>query len=467
MPRPPSPKVANASIGIVGAGAGGLSLARILTDRGYANVTVIEKRSRVGGKSLTWHHEGLGHEMGACYSTFGYTTTREWMKEAGITGHALPRHVIRLADGKLEDFKDFVLGEHHVKAYAQIVEYNERWLRFFSRETLGTHPTEWDQEVGQSFGAWLRGHGLDVVARFALRTMCAMGYGHLDEVPALYGLRWNTPSLLLAAATLKVDEPVPGWQHLWQHLADRMDVRTGVEIQKVERNGDHHLLHTDQGDLRFDHLVISSALDQAAEWFPFETAEQDVIGRVHWHEYVTTLVDVDGWFTDADTHSYAKNLMGANGDRRGHLLVARRTGDKTAVAKIRSATRPDVYVCYQYGEPHFTAEDLGRMLAEDIAEEGGRIKQTFARIRWRYAPQLGESDIRAGYARKLEDMQGRHHTWFTGSTMSHEAVDTIVDYNAFLADRMEERIRAAAGEALPQGWLGARRRKWLLSLNNK
>lgn len=40
-----------------------LSLAKLLTEKGFADVTLLEKNSRVGGKSSTFHHEGIGHEM--------------------------------------------------------------------------------------------------------------------------------------------------------------------------------------------------------------------------------------------------------------------------------------------------------------------------------------------------------------------------------------------------------------------
>lgn len=463
----PSPAALRTPIAIVGAGAGGLSLARILTDRGFADVTVIERAPTVGGKSYTFHHQGLGHEMGCCYQTWGYTHVREWMEEAGIGSHRLPRHVIHLPDGTTSDFKDFVLGEDKVRAYAQIAEYNQRWLEFFTRQQLRRKQEEWNAEVGQPFAAWLDGHGLDVVKRFAWRTMTAMGYGHLDRVPALYGLRWNTPSLLLSAAALRVDEPVPGWQHLWQHLAWNMDVRTGTRIERVERRPEGHVVHTDKGEIHAAHLVVTSPLDEAAKWLPFSDEEQAVFGRVGWSEYVTTLVQAEGWFRDEDTHTIADNLFGADGDRRGHLMVVRRTGDKTPVAKARSGERPDVYVCYQYGGPGLDTETLEAHLRADIAAQGGRVTQVLTRCRWKYAPQLDLDSVRQGYAWRLEDLQGARRTWYSGATFSHEAVDNIVDYNTWLADRMELQMRREAGEGIDEHWLERRRRKHLLSIHNK
>src|SRR4051794_12147772 len=98
-------------IGIVGAGPGGLSLARFLTERGYADVTLIERAHQVGGKSMTVHHQGVAHEMGTCYLTTGYTHIRKWMEKAGIGEYVLEKQVIEREDGSLQDYKEFVLGE--------------------------------------------------------------------------------------------------------------------------------------------------------------------------------------------------------------------------------------------------------------------------------------------------------------------------------------------------------------------
>ena len=71
-------------IGIVGAGPGGLSLAKLLTQRGYGDIILFERENCVGGKSRTVMVEGLGHELGTCYAALGYITVKQWMEQAGI-----------------------------------------------------------------------------------------------------------------------------------------------------------------------------------------------------------------------------------------------------------------------------------------------------------------------------------------------------------------------------------------------
>lgn len=434
-------------IGIVGAGPGGLSLARLLTDAGYADVTVLEKNPRVGGKSLTVHHDGIGHEMGTCYVADGYTTCKKWMEEAGMKQHPLKHHFIYDRGGKLVDFKDFVEGEGGLLGTgAQALEYAAAWDRFHAWDLHGAPDDGRDdkgrlfrEQVARPFGEWLHDRGLDAIARFAMRTMTIMGYGPLDRVPTLYGLRWNVPSLILSAVRLSVTEPVPGWQHLWTYLASHLDVRTGHLIHDVEREKGRFHVKTSQGTLSFSHLVLTGPLDEAAKFFPFterERAAWGVDGAVQWHEYTTTLVEAD-WFKDGDTRSWEPHARNAAATAKGNILVARRTGDKSAVAVARSRTRPSVYVCYQYGAPERDNEAQNARLLADLAAAGAKNAKILTFSRWKYAPQLTPAAIRDGAVRQMELQQGVGNLWVTGATASHEAVDNIVDYNERLVERME------------------------------
>ncbi len=435
-------------IGIVGAGPGGLSLAKLLTEKGFADVTLLEKNSRVGGKSSTFHHEGIGHEMGTCYVADGYTTTKKWMDAAGMQIHPLDRHDIRDLEGEQVPFEEFVKGSGMLASLGmakQAAKYALIWNRFHAWDIRGCpddglddHDRPMREQVARPFREWLRERGLDAIERFVMRTMTIMGYGALDRVPTVYGLRWNVPSLFLSAVRKTVGEPIPGWQHLWAHLASHLDVRLEHEIAAVERDDAFHV-HTNQGELVFDHLVLTGPLDEAARWFPFTAAERrawGVDGEVEWREYVTTLVEVRNWFRDADTRSYAAHAWDGPATDANQLLVARRTGDKSAVARARSATRPDVYVCYQYGGKQRSDAELIATLFRDLEHEEAEPVKVLTHARWKYAPQLTSQAIREGGLARMEQQQGQSNLWVSGATASHEAVDNIVDYNERLVERM-------------------------------
>jgi hypothetical protein len=165
-----------------------------------------------------------------------------------------------------------------------------------------------------------------------------------------------------------------------------------------------------------------------------------VDGAVQWREYTTTLVEAD-WFTDSDTRSWEPHARDAAATAQGNILVARRTGDKSAVAAARAKSRPSVYVCYQYGDP---ARDEGaqrKRLETNLAADGAKNVRILSFSRWKYAPQLTPEAIRAGAVRRMELQQGSGNLWVTGATASHEAVDNIVDYNERLLERMEAVFR--------------------------
>jgi hypothetical protein len=440
-------------IGIIGAGPGGLSLAKLLTERGFADITVLEKLAHVGGKSSTHHHEGIGHEMGTCYVADGYTTIKTWMAEAGIRVHPLERHHIYDRAGVLLPFEEFVKGDGFgatLELGAELLRYTLAWDHFHSWDLRGCDDDALDdreqpmrEQVARPFGEWLAERGFDAIARFAMRTMTIMGYGALDRVPTLYGLRWNVPSLFVSAVRKSVGEPIPGWQHLWTNIASHLDVRLEHAIEAVQRGGPagQFRVGSNRGELVFDHLVLTSPLDEAARWFPFDEAERrawGIDGEVQWREYVTTLIAADDWFRDTDTRSYAAHAWDGPATDASRLLVARRTCDKSAAARARAqaGTRRDVYVCYQYGSPERGDQALLDVLLADLERDGARNLEVLEQARWKYAPQLSGAAIREGGLARMERQQGRHCLWVSGATTSHEAVDNIVDYNQRLVERM-------------------------------
>lgn len=431
------PRDRRATVGIVGAGPAGLSLARLLTERGVRDVTVLERTRRVGGKSLTVQHEGLGHEVGTCYHTWGYHHIQRWMRRFGISAHRLRRHVIHPIAGAPVPFARFVCPGSRAELAGELARYGAAWAQLRRADLRGVDRARFDAEAAIPFAEWLRERKFRAIERFALRSMTAMGYGHLEQVPTLYGLRWNTPALLLSAVALRVDEPVPGWQRLWEALAATLDVRLGWETVHIDRGPRGVTVYDASGRItRFDQLVIASPLDGCGAFVPLTPAEKAVFAQLRWGRYATALLSAEGWFTREDTHAFEAALVGARGAGVGDLLVARRTGDKTPVAGARASERPNIYVAYQYASDQLGDDALRARLHRDIRRQGAEVRAELGTWRWRYAPQLTTDAIARGAVWEMEALQGARNTWYTGAALSHEAVGPIVSYNARLADRI-------------------------------
>jgi glycine/D-amino acid oxidase-like deaminating enzyme len=433
-------------IGIVGAGAAGLSLARLLRERGFAQVTVLERSDRVGGMSLTLNVGGHAHELGTCYTLAGYGTTTRWMREAGVRRYRLTKHEYRLRDGRLIPFRDYVRGEASLLGgVSKMIQYMRHWLPFHRwdlrgnpDEALDARGCSFREMVAKSFGHWLVERGLDPIARISLRAVTVAGYGALDELPALYGLRWVTPALLWSGLTSQMSEPVPGWQSLWTHLTKALDVRLCCEISGCEPTTGGWALATSQGEFVFDHLFIAAPVDgERGAWLSLNPDRRSALGldgALSWREYTASLVEVENWFRDGQTRAFESAALDSEARRRCRLLVGRRAIDKATGA---GPLPGNLYLVYQYSDPGMSEETLTQILHDDLASDKATLRAVLERRRWRYSPQFSEASIRCGAVSRFERFQGKDNLWFTGAIASHESVDNIVTYNERLVNRLE------------------------------
>ena len=72
-------------IAIVGGGPSGVSMAKLLNDRGFTDITLLELTGRIGGKSKTYRVHGEAHDLGTCYTVGKYECIELWVDEVGMT----------------------------------------------------------------------------------------------------------------------------------------------------------------------------------------------------------------------------------------------------------------------------------------------------------------------------------------------------------------------------------------------
>lgn len=76
----PGPRRLNDKIAIVGAGPAGVHMALLLKQKGFKNVEILEKTSRIGGKSRSISYRGAVHEMGTVYISPDYTSIHKLLE---------------------------------------------------------------------------------------------------------------------------------------------------------------------------------------------------------------------------------------------------------------------------------------------------------------------------------------------------------------------------------------------------
>jgi hypothetical protein len=507
------PLTSSSRVAIIGGGPAGLHMASLLKKRGVEDVTIFEKTDRVGGKSYTVWRDGIPHEMGTCYLHNMYGTIRDLLVEYGIEkaggwGVEGSAEVVPEGDRSVFSkriFKGFGLpgdwGQAHFNltsflgafaiydfasktgvkldaasakkvigaAVLKYVQVHNELVGDLKRGVFPEMPTSAKAKAaidGKSFGEFLTDNGMSALIGYLELADSAQGYGLLFEVPALYGLWWIHPEILLNTITA---QPKPsltmlkkGYHQLWQAVADKhnLNVVFNADVTSIEREraGKHpvRVEHSVNGgesqSADFDFLVLAAPHRYAENYVEdLEEEEKEIFAAAHSYTLTTTLYEsspVPG-FTDAKTKStiaYSDDNLNIEGE--GHWNCDRYS--KPAVQGVASGdwegTQTRVAYQFKINDVHEGAdqrppfkqnEELATILHADIAAAGVTDAKFIAQFPWSYFYHFGHEDLQKGFPWKLLGMQGNKNTWYIGSSACFESVHDVTTYNHLVLDRYD------------------------------
>ncbi|GMI11288.1 hypothetical protein TrLO_g10485 [Triparma laevis f. longispina] len=244
---PKSTPVSTSKIAIVGAGPGGLGMAHELSKLGYTAITILEKSSRVGGKSLTLYRDletgepctqskdsrtgivdtqnCVAHELGTCFLHNGYHVVRDLVEELQLSPEVAPEGRAMYSSFAEDEFHSQEMGDFITSSILAEIEkgnievpwyipdtfkvfaalanavgvYNKKHAILFGevKYTMPDQPSASAlAELDMTFGEFLESNGLHVLRAFLTVAHAAQGYGYVSSIPAFYGLWWITPELL-------------------------------------------------------------------------------------------------------------------------------------------------------------------------------------------------------------------------------------------------------------------------------
>ena len=407
-----------ASYLILGGGPAGLTMARMLKDRGVKDVTILEATEKVGGKCLSSEIGDHVVEFGTCYAIWSHRYVLKHMKKLGIRRNYLKAQ--RIDDRELLDYIKAGSGP----AFAvQALKYTWMRWRLMARANKGDPGV--NAVLSQPTSMWLQSQNLGKIENMMHRVVTSIGYGYLDRVPLVHAMRWVDIDMLITGLIKFTVMPEGGWQHFWNRFAEALDVQLNQKAARVTRLQDGVEILTEDGTaFQADYLVNTIPLDDFSKLTDVTKTEANVSEAIHWAGYTTTLVSVQSWVHTAPVNSWSDTC--ANDAKDGQLLFSRYECDDENDRVLFSVGQSSAA---------YTPDELTELAVFSAQERGAVNPRIVQQVIWKYMPTYASDHIRDGLLQTMIEMQGEQRTYHTGSSFSHEAVSTISTFNARLLSR--------------------------------
>lgn len=265
---------AGADVVVVGAGFAGLTAARRLTGLGY-DVTVLEGRDRVGGRSYTTTIAGVPVDLGA---TFVGPTQTEVLKLAAeldcptVPTHSQGKNLIRWR-GRVRSYRS-TIPKLSILELLDVSRIQWRFDRLVKQIPLAQ---PWTAGVAdrldlQTLEGWLRSVHAGKSTRDLMAIMSRVTWGcEPNEVSMLHATRYikaagGIGTMLDVEGGAQQDRFPAGTQEIAvrmaNDLADR--VRLGERVQRIEQGADTVVVHTANGGLTARAVVVAIAPEHRA-----------------------------------------------------------------------------------------------------------------------------------------------------------------------------------------------------------
>lgn len=452
-----------ARILILGAGAGGLSAALFLRKRGFTNVTLFEKRDRIGGMCCTVTQGDRSLDLGATFVTPAYREILRMARQAAaklerIDGWTAFAFDERRQSAGYYGLWDYILGGTSFLAACRFVWLClvYLWRRFRLRKAL--RPSGWigisaHPELCVSFSQWLRDNRLAGLTRGFEIPIATFGYGSLDEIPAPYALKYMSAGVILAVmftftplapwtpAFLTVRRFRHGFQSFWERVARDLDVRLSVEVKKIERRDDgigvlyQHRQKTNGGEdsavearAEFDYLIVACSLrgSELERALDLTDEERELQAKIRIIPCASAILEpgalrLPGELAFHAPAPFPDRPMFFHQPRRENAMLSvfgRLAGDD-APASGEDAPFPGI-------------------VAQCVSALGGRPGQPGhwrALEAWPYFKHVGIEEFRQGYFDRWAQTQGRRRTFFVGGLFDFDCVEGVVRYSRALVER--------------------------------
>jgi hypothetical protein len=312
-------------------------------------------------------------------------------------------------------------------------------------------------QIRGSVQDFLQRNDLLLLAPIFRTFLTTNGYGYINETAAIYGLVWVPPLVVKGTFTPHRGFWIlrGGFQTLVTEIAkrERLNIRLGTDIKSIQRqNGQPgiYVIYSIPGNPyliteKFDFLILTPAMNSLFRIVDFNSKEQNIFRKLVNANFITTLVESDNGRRGRDPQSYYNNDMEQPTypvyvTYNTYHAKNNVTGDpyRLGIRENGPDRNPqETVMYYQYGTENPWAKDIDAIIQSKLSTHLRRFDKTnpkiLRQIKWGYYfPRFRIPDADKGYLWDILDMQGEFNTWYIGSSVSFESMESVIEYNNLL-----------------------------------
>lgn len=401
--------------GIIGAGAAGLTSAHYLKQKGYENITILERNSRSGGKCLSFVDDIYYFDLGAILlgpkNLYREVLAITEMLKIGYTPVLKDRIFCGLDGARFE----LIEKREIIRLVWEIIKFK---LLHFKHRFDPIEMERLSEHFYEPFSSLVSKYHLSTLEKFFKIPSTSFGYGYLNEVPAAY-LLWYLSASLIPALAQQFNIVPTGIASIWEKLADQHTVKYEQEILKVERSNTVKI-STRSDAYEFDKLIVACPLDETFVFLDNTSEEQDLFSKIRYYDYFNFVFSIEN--LPSSSRCYIPENMQRS--RHGHLLVL-----------AKKYPEVNLYIAYAFGNRGQSEQDVEKTVREDLDKLGAVVGKTFASAYRKFFPHVSSKDMQAGFYKRLEALQGSNHTYYVGEICTFSLLEAVTRYSKNLVNK--------------------------------
>ena len=441
---------------IIGGGPAGISAAMYLQKKGYENYVIYEAKDRVGGKTfspkISVNGEERTYETGAIMGAVTYHAVHE-VEEFGGVSHAdgpNMRRMYRNKEGReiypFEPKKDFSIKKtfellklkKQMKKLVEVMENKYKGYDVYGHRGVaqgkynglskkldnslqlieGENPNL--KDLALPFDEFCKLNGVEEVQKIWIGPYTSFGYGYFDEIPAAYVMKYLDTTTAIEFIAMRLWTWKNGTQSIFEAANKKLlhPAVLNTKVVKVVRPAEGEegriQITLDQDGSEhveeFDQLIITTPLDQFAEYADARPEEKELFSKIIHEKYVDFIAKFD---KDQGPTISGYIFDNMTPERLGHAMVYYHRWED-----LGPNCPSVVYALRNHqGSPDTPYDTTIQYMEEDMATCGFPVKERLYEQETYYCPHVSPKDYADGWYDKLEAMQGKQNTWYAGEVL--------------------------------------------------